>query len=368
MFHSRDRGKMAKPSEKSTLAIIEAANEWLVKLRDEHVTPSDETAFDAWLRESPVHVREYLRAESVWVALEAIDAHRSIDLDLLVKDHDDNVTPIGEAAVTARKQTVIASQRPATPLARLATAAAVILTALAAWWFVALPEGEHYATGLGEQRRLVLEDGSVIDMNTQSELTVRLGDEQRHVLLLSGEALFTVAKDPSRPFVVASDLATVSALGTQFNVHRLDDEMRVTVLEGRVSVASLSGRSAVNKGAIADPVAAQSVELSAGDAAELRPGAPIRKSVHVNTERTLAWTERRLIFDNEPLSVVVAEFNRYNPRQLVVEHAALGERRISAVFDADRPETLVRFLAQSGDIDVTEVSSSRVLIKPAALK
>lgn len=354
---------MAKPSDKSTLAIIETANEWLVRLNDGHVTPADELAFDAWLRESPVHVREYLRAESVWAALEGVDANRKIDVEQLLLGKD-NVLPWNALAVS-EPGSAATSPKPATsPAWLLAAAAVVVLTTMATWWYMSIPHSEHYVTGVGEQRRLVLEDGSIIDMNTQSEITVELGDNQRTVRLLSGEALFTVAKDPQRPFVVASDLATVQALGTQFNIHRQTDQMRVTVLEGRVSVASVAGAPRAHAGGVPDVFPTESVELGAGDAVDLRPGAPIRKSVQVNTERTLAWTERRLIFDNEPLAAVVAEFNRYNPRQMVVQNAGLGERRISAVFDADRPETLARFLAQNGDVQVTEISSSQLLIEP----
>jgi transmembrane sensor len=270
---------MAKLSDKPTLAIIEAANEWLVKLNDDPLTEEDELAFDAWLRESPTHVREYLRAESIWSALEGVDIDRRIDLEALLRHCDDNVLPLTESAVRGRGQPSVGHERRHRLLG-LATAATVVVAVLVGWLYTTVPHSERYVTKLGEQRRLVLDDGSIIDMNTQSELTVRLADDERYVYLLSGEALFTVARDPARPFVVASDLATVRALGTQFNVHRQNDQMRVSVLEGRVSVASRTGASLADTDGVSDTASVQSVEFNAGDAAELRPGAPIKKSVH----------------------------------------------------------------------------------------
>ena len=357
---------MVKASDKSTRAIIEAANEWLVRLNDVQVTAADEAEFEDWLRESPAHVREYLRAECLWVALEGVDSQRCIDVEALLQDVPDNVLPLPASAMASTEQSPAAKSHRRLHPAWFGAAAALVLSVFAGAWYATLPQTESFATGLGEQRRLVLDDGSVIDMNTRSELTVRLANDERTIELLGGEALFTVAKDPARPFVVRSGHATVQALGTQFNVYQRHDQVQVTVLEGRVTVASLGGPARVADPDAAAPMTPQSVELNAGDAAEVRPGAPIRKTAQVNTERALAWTERRLIFDNETLAAVVAEFNRYNPRQLVVEDAGIAEQRISAVFDADKPEALVRFLAQNAGIRVVEASSSRLLIQAAS--
>ena len=359
---------MARRSDKSTQAIIEAANEWLLVMHDETVSSEDEKAFVAWLRESPVHVREYLQAERVFASLESIDADKCIDVEALLSSDDDCVValpgpdlslpgsrtmPVGTPAVAAAKRADEVRRRPVL----WATAASVLLAVVAALWVSNLPQIDTYTTGLGEQRRLVLEDGSIIDMNTQSTLRVAYTDQSRDIYLEQGEALFTVAKDPARPFVVASEHATVRAIGTQFNVQQRNGEVRVTVIEGRVAVDRVAAQSG-SVGVIDAPI-----ELGAGDAAEVLPAAPIKTQAKVNTERTVAWTERRLIFENEPLSAVVAEFNRYNPRQLVINDDALSKERISAVFDADQPDALVRFLEQNAGIVVQE-SQTQLIIRP----
>ncbi len=348
---------MAKASDKSTRAIIEAANEWLLVIHEQEVSAADEQVFVTWLRESPVHVREYLKAEAVFATLEGIDSAKRIDVDALLAADDDSVIELGAIA----KETL--GQPPAAAAKRRsvwlwAAAASLLLAVVATFWYASLPQVEVYTTGLGEQRRLVLEDGSVIDMNTQSTLRVAYTDATRDVQLDQGEALFTVAKDPARPFVVASEHATVRALGTQFNVQQRNGEVLVTVLEGRVAVEHAWQH---NQSGAVGTVDTVPVELGAGDAAEVLPAAPIKTQAKVNTERTLAWTERRLIFENETLSSVVAEFNRYNPRQLVINDDALNKERISAVFDADKPDALVRFLEQNANIVVQESQTQLVI-------
>ena len=365
---------MARVSDKSTQAIIEAANEWLLVMHEETVSAEDEKHFVAWLRESPVHVREYLQAERVFATLENIDSDKRIDVEALLASEDDGVVDLlgpdllsPSGGTTAVDATAVAAAGEADSVRRIRrpalwiTAAGVVMAIFAvAFWYTTLPQVDIYTTALGEQRRLMLDDGSMIDMNTQSTLRVAYTDTTRDVQLEQGEALFTVAKDSDRPFIVASEHATVRAIGTQFNVQQRDGEVRVTVLEGRVAVEQTT--PSIPNGAVGI-IEEAPVELGAGDAAEVLPAMPIKTVAKVNTERTLAWTERRLIFENETLSSVVAEFNRYNPRQLVINDETLSQERISAVFDADKPDALVRFLQQNAGIVITE-SQTQLIIRP----
>lgn len=349
---------MAKASDKSTQAIIEAANEWLLVMYEERRSLDDEQAFVAWLRGSPVHVREYLKAEAVFATLEEIDSAKRIDVEALLAADDDSVIELGAIAKETGGRPFAVADRRRRAVWPWAAAASVVLAAVLAFWYSTLPQVELYTTGLGEQRRLVLEDGSVIDMNTQSILHVALTDEYRNIKLDQGEALFTVAKDRDRPFIVESEFASVRAIGTQFNVQHRSGETLVTVLEGRVAVEQTTSH---NQSGAVGTVDTSPIELGAGDEAEVVLSAPIKTQAKVNTERTLAWTERRLIFENETLSTVVAEFNRYNPRQLIIDDNVLGQERISAVFDADKPDALLRFLEQSANIMVQESQTQLII-------
>ncbi len=352
---------MGNTSEKATEAIVEQANEWLVRLQDPASSLTQATQFTEWLQRSPVHVQEYLRAESTWAALSYIDPERSIDIDALLREEgQSNVISIDLAVAEIADR-----EEPYTTRSRVTgtVAAAVAMCGLmfAAVWYLAQPQTLLYETARGEQRRVVMADGSVIDMNTQSEIVVRLSDEERQVELVKGEALFKVAKDPDRPFIVTSGLAVVRALGTQFNVYQRADQVLVTVLEGRVAVENME-RTAESLPAAAANLPVPPVELVAGDQAEVIATAPIRK-LAANAERTVAWTKRRLIFENQELFEIVAEFNRYNKRQLVIQDSELGAERISGVFDADQPDALVRFLARNPQIETVELNKFKLLIQ-----
>lgn len=336
---------MEKEPRKARRAVIEEANDWLVRLRDPACGIQDERLFAQWLQNSPMHVKEYLRAESCWSALEDIDPKRQLDVAALLTDSNASVVELDPICKREKIEAVHWWQRG------LFVAAAVAFSlALALLWQAQQRDPFRYDTGRGEQRRLVLDDGSIVELNTESVIEVHFSHTRREVELLQGEVLFTVAKDPARPFVVTSDRATVRALGTQFNVYRRPRQTVVTVIEGRVAIAGAQSSAERIPVPGAFPNGRGPLELSAGDQAEVAADVPIRRRL-ADPVRALAWRERRLIFESQPLSHVVAEFNRYNKRQLTITDADLNAKKISGVFDADRPDALVRFLVLSEKIE-----------------
>lgn len=367
-----------------TRAIVREANEWLVRMTDAEAASQDEARFAAWLRQSPVHVREYLRAEAVYEAVGEVDAERRIDVEALLAADAGNVVAMeqpaadgGEAGRSKSARHPVPDSGGRAPVSRVneplqakqatwrragLAVAALVVGVVGASLYLQNVRGDVYTTARGEQRRVVLEDGSVVDMNTDTALSVRMADDGRHVELVKGEALFTVAKDPGRPFLVDGDIASVRALGTQFNVYRQVDQVLVTVLEGRVAVEGETPRRGLDGDVEVAMIDKPIVELAAGDQAAVARQAPIRKAP-ANTEKTIAWRERRLIFENQPLSEVVAEFNRYNRRQLVIQDMNLANERVSAVFDADQPEALVRFLTRNSPVQAIDSGDQRLILR-----
>ena len=327
--------------DKATAGVIEQAADWVVRLHEDVSMPTAERrAFLAWLRQSPVHVREFLQAEVDWLALEGVDSEHGIDVAALLADGETNIVPLRGSA-RALSQTAKRRYRNIAGLA-----ATVIVAVVMATYFLLDPRStESYITALGEQRSIVLPDGSIVELNTQSRLDVRFDDMRRDVDLLAGEALFTVEKDPSRPFRVFSGAVEVQAVGTQFNVYRQTEQTVVTVLEGRVAVRQHEVRSTV-------PL--EAVELSVGEQAVVQAEATLRQ-VTTSPSKAVEWRQRRLVFEDEPLANVAAEFNRYNAQRIVVEGDALRARRINGVFNADRPERIVQFIMRSNDIELVEV-------------
>ena len=202
-----------------------------------------------------------------------------------------------------------------------------------------------YATRTGEQRSLTLDDGSIIHLNTESDVRIRYGDQERGIDLFRGEALFEVARDPARPFRVRAGDTVAEALGTTFNVYLRDAETTVAVIEGKVAVQRLGDRTPAVR---SDPVIGQPrprrVTLSGGELARVREDQAVLTAPIESVEAITSWRARQLRFSNTPLSEIAAQFNRYNRVKLRIEGAELAAFELSANFDADDPQSLVELL------------------------
>jgi len=247
---------------------------------------------------------------------------------------------------------------------RVAVAASIAFIGLAAagtFWVQFFHAPTTYTTEVGQQRTVTLSDGSTIELNSRSTVRVRFSKGERDVDLLEGQVLFHVAKDHTRPFIVASDGMLVRAVGTQFDVYRKTEGTVVTVLEGRVAVttaslntvSSPSGSSTPAVADLAEPTTAPDTAfLSAGEQVTLtRAVAP--KPVRANVSAATAWTQHQLVLESKPLSEVAEEFNLYSARKLIVEDSSRHPLRLSGVFSTD-PDFLIRYLRARPDITVHE--------------
>jgi transmembrane sensor len=301
----------------------------------------------AWLGESRRHVQHYLMMVALDRELATLDAEGKWDLGSNEASSNHNVVPMPRTASTP----------PSAPSQRRwlgAVAAALVASVLAiAGIYYGLgwhPGSREFSTALGEQRVVELDDGSVVHLNTQSRLEVRFSDTKRDIRLLTGEALFKVHHDVSRPFRVLTSDAAIQALGTEFNVYRREEGTTVSVLEGRVSVVSGSVSSKSQVTAPSDTEAqhtqasTRAARLEAGQRARVDAGRIAVTRVDDMGELAV-WRQRRLIFKSTPLPEIVAEFNRYNRvPHLELRGPAAAERAFSGIFDADDPESLIDLL------------------------
>jgi len=233
---------------------------------------------------------------------------------------------------------------------RWAGIAAAFLGAIGGWLgYASWHQADEYSTAVGEQRSVSLTDGSVVFLNTESEVRVRWTTAERHIDLIRGEVRFQVAKNPARPFVVATQQAAVRAVGTIFNVRADPERTQVAVIEGRVVVSARpealrSPRASVARAEVTSRArAVPSMELAAGERAAVTLGG-IEPNVGAPIEGVAAWTQRRLVFRAQSLGDVVAEFNRYRTQRLYVDDAQLAALRISGSFDPSDPESLIAYL------------------------
>ena len=330
-----------------TGTINEQAALWWITLSEPDCTPADRLEFSEWICRSPERVEAFL-----WMAT----THRALTSRQLRWPTAPAETLVSEALASNTLSTYRrwvgrkpgpmgyeSGSRSSTRSRRhwmLASAASgLAVIGLLLWVVFARPTlPQDYQTSVGEQRSILLNDGTVMTLNTHSHVTVRFGAHERLVALREGEALFHVAKDPRRAFVVTTRAASIRALGTEFNVRIAAMTDVISVLQGRIAVEKVP-LSGGNNWALA---AGSSIVGSGQQALVSQTGTEVRAIADLSA--VTAWTEREIVLDAQPLGDVAAEFNRYNTAHFVIVTPALAARRISGVFAANDPESFADFL------------------------
>jgi transmembrane sensor len=347
--------------------ILEEACTWFVEINENAQDKATREAFNQWLRASPEHVRAYLQVAAHWEEGAGRRALESIDDLVALGRSEKNVVPlmrdVDDGLFTLKSRS---SPRQRRGIKLIALAASILVTLFAgtlAWkqWFSGV-----YGTGIGEQRSITLVDGSTVELNSRTRIKVRYSSAERRIDLLQGQALFQVAKNPTRPFIVQTGSTKVRAVGTQFDVYRKVAGTVVTVIEGRVAVGDAQAAREAGDGtatamrvpAVGAPaVAIDEILLAAGEQLTMTATAIATKQT-ANVAAATAWTQRRLVFSSAPLAEVVEEFNRYNAIPLVIADPTLADTQISGSFSSTDPSSLLRFLREIGTYDVRETGAS----------
>ncbi len=272
------------------------ASAWIARLQADDVTAEDRAGFAAWRGAHPRHGRAYDELMATWQQLtKAGQTVRAVSF--------------GNAMHAATR-----IKRRRHRLFATAAVAVLALVMVGGWWQWRSPSS--FQTGIGEHAAVALPDGSRVELNSGSAVQVSYRDDARVIRLEQGEAFFTVAHDTARPFWVVAGRTWVRAVGTAFNVYRRQDQVRVTVSEGRVKVATAApiSRRAPSDDALAKlPVSL----LAAGQQAELGDTQTLVSRVPPpEVERETSWRGGTVYFDNRPLHEVVDEMNRYTPLQI----------------------------------------------------
>ncbi len=331
----------------------ETAADWVCE-REEGFSPEREQAFARWREASPRHEAAVRRVEDMMGLLEELPSVRPSLEARLARPAADAGRPAGGRIL----------RFPA--LAAVAGIAAALVLGWVAWTadsFVPASAPVRYATDDSGQRRIALSDGSLIDLNSASEVVVAFGGRERRITLSAGEAHFDVAKDPDRPFIVTAGEVSVRAVGTAFNVKYASESIDVLVVEGKVEV----GRDT----ALPRPFAPSARPLvGAGEQTRVRRDDPVAvpavEKVDAESMRAqLAWQERTIPFVDMPLRDLVTQFNRRNPTQIVVADTELSARRVGGMISMDHPEAFVRLLEQDGDVMVERPSAQVIVLRRA---
>jgi len=295
-------------------ALSDEAIDWLVRLRSGTASPQDEGDFLRWRRRSAAHEAAAADAEALMGAV--------------------GQTLQARAFGAVRRQRDATSPRRLSRRALFAVAAAASVAAIA----VSLPAlgplaglyADH-ATAIGQRKHVVLPDGSAVDLNTATALSLDFSVGERRLILHEGEIFVDVAKDPARPFIVVSGPVRAQAVGTAFGIRRREDGGDVAVTEGTVEVR-IGQRPAMR--------------VQAGQQLEIGNEGRFRLAA-IDVDTATAWQRGKLIVNRWPLQAVVAELDRYRAGRIVIMSEQLKSFEITGVFDVDDPDRVLRSIAET---------------------
>lgn len=345
--------------------VYEEASEWFVEVRSGEVDADGRRRFDRWLRQSPDHLRAYLEIIELWQDAAEVGFGSVGDVQDLIERAraEHSVIPLDPPRRNfAGSATAPLIEARSGRRRLLAMAASVAMFAICVAWVVGMQmtRASEYATAIGEQRRFTLDDGSTVELNTQSKVRIHFTDRERRVELLAGQALFQVARQAARPFVVSSGPIQALAVGTQFDVYRRADSTAVTVIEGKVLVSRGAATQLRDLDATTASVAEQSPDsalLIAGQQIVAAAGSAMQPR-RANVSAATAWTRQKLVLRSSSLMNVAEEFNRYNRRPLIVTDPELAQFQVSGVYSSTNPALLLKFLREQPGIRVEETESA----------
>jgi transmembrane sensor len=344
--------------------IEERAATWLAKRESAAWGEADQAELARWLSAATAHRVAFIRLEAAWK-----EANRLKALGAGVPEG--LVPPPGEWQLSlfvgrsSDDHRVAEIPPPSADTPYRQRRSRSVLSAIAASFLLAIALGfgaygwlqrePRFETGVGGLEVVSLADGSIVTLNTNSEIGVEVTETERRVSLRKGEAFFEIAKDAARPFVVTVGVQRVVALGTKFAVRRDDgtgEHIRVVVTEGRVRVGPADGASAE----------VSSAEIGAGGVARTSDAGVLVQHASVRPiEEYLSWRSGYLVFRDTTLAHAIGEFNRYNTRQIVIADPTVGAIEIGGNFRSTNVDAFVRLLEDGFPIHAEERGNDIVL-------
>lgn len=340
--------KRPEPDSPEAQRRAQTAADWLAR-RDRGLSAAEQDEFLQWLAADPRH--------GEWFAL-----HRGIVADFTAlaqwrPEHSEEPNPDLLAPPRRRIHWLVPT----------ALAAAAAVAVALAWWRVVPAAPAPVASA--EPERRILEDGTAVELNRGALVTTAFTPTARRATLVRGEAYFTIAKDPNRPFVVRAGGVDVRAVGTAFSVRIDPTAVEVLVTEGRVAVTRTEdGGQRTEEGkqnSISVPGPSTS-ELAAGQRATVSLISAEPPSVSAVTPaqiaRQLTWQPQLLDFSSAPLAVALAEFNRRNRVQFVLADADLGALPIVASIRSDNVDGFAKFLAAAPGVRIEHRGATEIVV------
>lgn len=329
------------------LKSIEAeAAKWLVVLDDENVSPQDRAAFNSWRDQSAQHREVFARLAAQWGEFERLSALNdyAATLGTAPAARNTNWEP-----VLSRRSMLVASG-----VAALLGTAAYVRP-----WLFGESNPPVVRTAIGERKTAKLNDGSIIELNTDSLVAVSYSAEVREIHLVHGEVYFDVAADATRPFLVYAGTGAVRAVGTAFTVRVLEKKLNVVVEEG--SVALLPNMAAPVTAGRAPPREPRSVEVQAGQDAVFADKVEQVRNLNLSElNRKLSWRNGILSFSGDPLSEVLADMSRYADVKIEITDDSLRNLPIDGYFKIGKLDTMLEALEVMAHVKVEHIGPHKI--------
>jgi transmembrane sensor len=330
--------------------ILAEAARWHARLAASDCTDLDRAQFRRWRAASQLHAEGYESAQKVCRQLD-----RLAELDDRLAAMADEAFAMG-AADAPSPETRIATLPRLAPARRwtvpvaLAASVVVALVSVQLAGYFAGPVSHATFASSAERRDVTLEDGSLVHLDVDSEISVRLSSDHRDITLVNGRALFEVAHDRSRPFVVAAGQSHTTALGTHFQVQRESQQVLVTLTEGSVAVTG-------------DPVqSGWSERLTPGEQISLSTDGRVHEKRSVDTQAATSWTRGRLVFRGTPLAEALQEVNRYGSRKVRLGDPELADLTVDGNFIAGETDLIVSAFAAVLPLRVAEGDVGEIIL------
>ena len=289
---------------------------WVARLDGREPAAAERATFDDWIARDPAHAAAYAEALRTWrdlAAMRGSEQYRAL---------------LGTPTLRERMVSALRGPRWAALAVGVAAIVAFVWLGFSLDVLPFLHRPTQVATQLAEVREMTLPDGTRIVLGAQSQIDFLVTGKTRHATVISGDAFFAVAHDATRPFVVATGDYTVRVLGTQFEIRRRPDTVRVAVSEGRVAVKRVDMEDA--------SVLMSGAAWTAGSGGvEVRP---------VDAMDVGAWRSGRLVYDNAALRDIVADANRYTRSHIVVVDPQLETLRLTTSFRTSQVDGMVETL------------------------
>ena len=337
---------------------------WVAKLDGD---PDEATiaAFKRWINQSPEHRKQFERHMALWE-----------DMNVLT----DMVPPEPAAARSAKPWPAVMASIKQLAGWQQALATCTVVLVLFGLQFIGGDNGV-YSTAIGEQKTVLLSDGTSVLLNTNSTLRVEYSDQRRVIYLSQGEAHFEVAHNPAVPFEVYAGKGKVRAVGTAFSVYLRSDDVEVVVTDGTVEILpkqSLPQQQAVDPPAAVAKGAPSSVgkplqladqqqpvsQVTAGNVAtyDRHTAEHIMQSALGEADKKLSWHQGMLVFRSEPLENVIAEVNRYTPLKIIIPEQTVRHIKVGGFFKINDINSVFDALEKGFDIHANYISDELVYL------